>query len=101
MERWVADEPQPGLVEVSMVDAHGKRWTFIDKTAIFTAETITARSGFPRDTLIGCEELGRRIEQDGREIATISTAQPWSVETVDEVSEFEVERRSLVDDSPS
>lgn len=96
MERWVADEPQPGLVEVSLVDAYGKRWIFVDKTASFTADVVTQNSSFPRDTRIGCEELGSEVEPDGREIVTITTARPWSIETVDEVSEFAIERSRMI-----
>jgi hypothetical protein len=29
--RWVADEPQPGLVEAQLTDSDGRIWSFIDK----------------------------------------------------------------------
>ena len=98
MERWVADEPQPGLVEVSLVDAYGKKWIFVDKTASFSRDVLTAASSYPRETRIGCEELRCEVEPSGREIVTVTTARLWSIETIDAVSEFAVERSQIVDD---
>ncbi len=33
--RWVADEPQPGIVECRLLDADGVEHVFIEKTAMF------------------------------------------------------------------
>ena len=72
--RWVADEPQPGMVEASLMDAHGVEHRFIDKTAIFTAELITARTDFPRDFVLPVAEVRRSAQADGRTLVTVSTA---------------------------
>jgi hypothetical protein len=32
--RWVSDDSQPGVVEISMNVAHGTEWRFVDKTPI-------------------------------------------------------------------
>jgi hypothetical protein len=45
---WVADEPQPGRVEVVMTDADGRTWRFFDKPPIFDAGSdLTSRSNYP------------------------------------------------------
>jgi hypothetical protein len=38
--RWVADKPQPGWVEVSLVDASGREWLFFDKPPIFSDQAL-------------------------------------------------------------
>lgn len=53
--RWLSDEPQPGWVEASMVDAQGRRWSFFDKPAIFSDEGIGQSSEFPLPGMIRCE----------------------------------------------
>ena len=42
--RWVADEPQPGLIEFSFLDANGLDWRIIDKTVCFHGATFSASS---------------------------------------------------------
>jgi hypothetical protein len=38
--RWVADEPQPGMVEAQIIDVDGHVWRFVDKAPIFSAEVL-------------------------------------------------------------
>jgi hypothetical protein len=96
VEGWRGNEPQPGLVEVSLTDARGKQWRFIDKAPIFSCDVFSAETAYPIDILIGCEELLRHVSPDGHDIVTVSTARPWGLETDDGVSEFEVSRDQLV-----
>lgn len=98
IQRWVSCEPQPGLVEVTVTDANSKRWTFVDKAVYFSSEELVADSGYPRDGVVACIEIGRRIDTHGREVVRISTDRPWDIETVDEVSEFEVDASQLLDE---
>lgn len=98
IQRWFSTEPLPGLVEVDLVDASGKRWTFVDKAALFGPEALMADTGYPRDCVIACIELGRRIDTHGREVVRISTDKPWGVETAEAVSVFEVDSSQLLDE---
>jgi hypothetical protein len=42
--RYVSNEPQPGLVECQLMDAHSRRWSFVDKNGIFSAEYLDVNS---------------------------------------------------------
>jgi hypothetical protein len=57
--RWVSDEPEPGVVEARFIDARGKTWVLLDKSAIFTTEAINSNSVYPQAGVIRCEVLER------------------------------------------
>jgi len=46
--RYISDEPQPGIVECQLEDAHGRRWSFVEKTAIVSAEHLDAQTTYPQ-----------------------------------------------------
>jgi hypothetical protein len=73
--RWVADEPQPGLVEAELTDVDGRTW-FIDKTAIFRRGVLTPSSSYPVGGTIRCEVLSR-----SGDAVSIGTARPDGVES--------------------
>jgi hypothetical protein len=89
--RWVSDEPQPGPVEVEVVDADEVVWRFVDKSAIFSAETLTASTLFPRPGAIRCE----RGDDDGTGAVWITTASPDAVEASDGTTYFRVPAASV------
>ena len=43
--RWVSDD-QPGFVECQLEDVHGRRWLFVEKTAVVVSEYPDARSAY-------------------------------------------------------
>jgi hypothetical protein len=94
--RYVGDEPQPGIVEFEFLDAYGRRWVFVDKTAI-SSDYLDARTSYPQPGVIACEIAGRKTDASGREIIMIDTERPWCVEAVDGSMRFEVVRDSLVE----
>jgi hypothetical protein len=94
--RYVSDEPQPGLVECELADVHGRCWTFVEKTAIVSAESLDSRTPYPQPGTIACEILSRRQDDAGREIVRIDTERPWGVESVDGRAQFEVGAEQLV-----
>lgn len=69
--RWVADEPQPGVVEARALDAHGQEWVFVDKSAVFSRELLTRDTAYPAAGIIGCEVI-----REGSEVSTVTTV--WS-----------------------
>jgi hypothetical protein len=79
--RWVAGEPQPGLVEAQLTDSDGRLWSFIDKEPIFCSEWIGPRPTFPVDAAIRCQVIGHEILADGREVITIDTGSPDGVDS--------------------
>jgi|GEM_PF-3706201 len=93
--RWVADEPQPGLIEFNLVDSDGKDWRFIDKQAMASAVLLSAESTFPCHGSIRCEIVSFETDETGRVLAHIDTEKPWCIETVDEMHVFRVEAERL------
>lgn len=92
--RWVADDPQPGVVEARFTDAAGKTWVLIDKDVIFTSELISSRSAYPQPGGIRCEVLDRWRDPAGRTIVRI-----WTIDTPgtdgDVLEECEVQEAQL------
>ncbi len=64
---WLSDDPQPGIVLVELVDAHGRPHQLVDKTASFGAELLPT-SPYRCPTTIQCT-----IEEIADGIATVST----------------------------
>jgi hypothetical protein len=93
--KFVDRDPQPGIVECQLVDAFGKIWTFVDKSAIFSNEALDESNSYPRPGVIRCELLSRGIDDRGQDVVEIDTAHPDSVESIGGEHRFVV-RGSLV-----
>jgi|SRR5579859_3632434 len=85
--RWVKDY-QPGIVACELVDADGRRHTFIEKLPIVTAEWLDAASPYPQPGTIQCEVLARWQDTCGREQVRISTERPYAIESAEGLSVF-------------
>ncbi|WP_306362675.1 hypothetical protein [Nocardia sp. CC227C] len=95
--RWAGDDPQPGLVEVRLTDAHGIAHPIIDKEPIFGSEPpLRPDTVYPVRTRLGCTVLDARVVR-GRELVTITTALPYGVESASGRTEFEVTPDQLTD----
>ena len=89
--RWVDDEPQPGIVEAHIVDADGRTWTFLEKTAIVDCEgTAGPDSIYPCPGLIRCEVLDHHGGTGGPPAILVTTLRPDGVKSVQQRSEFRV-----------
>ena len=95
--RYISDEPQPGMVECKLEDAHGRQWSFVEKTAIVSAQYLDADTPYPQRGVIAAEIVGRSVNAEGRETIRVDTERPWHVESVDGVTQFEVLAESLVE----
>ena len=95
--RYVGDEPQPGIVEFQLEDAHGRLWAFVDKTPIVNSENLNAQTTYPRPGVVACEVVGRLVDSAGREVIQITTERPWCVESVEGATQFNVLPTSVVD----
>jgi hypothetical protein len=93
--RYVGDDPQPGIVECELVDANGRRWIFVEKTAVVTGGSLTAETSYPRPGRIACEILSSRKDAAGRTIVLVDTERPCGVESVDGETKFEVLHATL------
>ena len=81
---------QPPIVEAEFFDSDGRRQTFVDKEAIFTADWLDASSEYPQPGVIRCEALARWRDSEDRELVRITTARPDGVESTEGLSEFVV-----------
>jgi hypothetical protein len=95
--RYLGDDPQPGIVECEMYDAHGHRWIFVEKTAVVSADRLDANTEYPQPGVIAAEVVQDSQDATGRDIRRIDTERPWGVESVDGVTQFEVLPESLVE----
>lgn len=95
--RYVSDEPQPGIVECEFFDAHGRRWSFIEKTAIVGVDYLDGQTSYPQPGIIACEIVSLHRDSGGRETVLVDTERPWGVESVNGTTRFEVSRSSLVE----
>jgi hypothetical protein len=89
--RWVSREPQPGLVEVQLIDRDGQSWSFIDKPPMFTARNeLRSDTRYPVEVEIACSVIERDLDA-----IFVSTAEPHGIETPDGVSRFTVSPSQL------
>ena len=88
--RYISDDPQPGVVGCELEDAHGRRRSLVEKTAIVNAAHLDADTSYPQQGIIACEIVRRSRDAAEREIVRISSERPWLVESVDGLTEFDV-----------
>ena len=71
---WSADEPQPGLVRCTLVDAHDVAHAFVDKVAVVTDAPLDARAAYPQPGVIAATVVGT----DGA--LRVDPTIPWGLE---------------------
>ncbi|GLQ80723.1 hypothetical protein GCM10007881_42420 [Mesorhizobium huakuii] len=98
---WIDDDPQPGIVEFEFNDRFGRQWRFQEKQSRVSLEWLDADCVYPRLGNVRCLVLSRRQDEEGRLIVEIDTFRPDSVESVEEVSRFEVFAGQLLPGEPS
>jgi hypothetical protein len=86
--RFVADEPQPGIVACEFVDVDGHRLTLIDKVPMCSGERLDAKSTYPQPGAVRCEALAKWRDDNGRDVVRITIALPDHIESSEGVSEF-------------
>jgi len=84
--RWVSDEPQPGILEISVLDAFGQDHRILEKD-IVTPSPLTKDAPFPVDIWI---EVETQDTVDGYVKARL----PWHMETTTGETELTLSRVS-------
>lgn len=92
------DDHQPGFVECTVHDAHGREHRFVEKAPVVSAEALGPDSTYPCAGVIACTV----VDQLG-EVATVDLEHPWGVETTRGERLLRVKRERLVelDDAPA
>jgi hypothetical protein len=96
ISRYV-DDAQPGWVECWLTDAWARQWSFVEKVPVVTAADLDAMSPYPQPGVIACQVVARRRDAAGREVVTIDTGSPWSVESTTGDVRFDVLPEQLVE----
>jgi hypothetical protein len=91
------DASQPGFVEGTLVDAHGREWKLVDKVPVITDADLDEESTYPQPGSIACAFVRSRLDETGREIVTVDTRLPWGVDATTEDTVFEVYRDQLIE----
>jgi hypothetical protein len=84
------DPHQPGFVACEFVDANGKSHTVIDKVPVLSRERLDESTKYPKPGMVGCEVVARWRDQNGRNLARVTTGKPWGIESTAGATEFEV-----------
>jgi hypothetical protein len=85
------DEYQPGIVECSLQDVHGKVWKFIEKVPVVSLEDLWSDSEYPRTGAVECKVLRRDPDSRGLPTITIQTIESVEGNAVFEVFEDQLE----------
>jgi len=87
--RWVNDD-FPGFVECRFKDRFDREWTCVEKAPVVSSANLSSENQYPQPAFIACEVLSQNRDESGREITIISTEKPWSIESLDGTSCFQV-----------
>jgi hypothetical protein len=89
--RYTSDD-QPGWVECTLVDFHGRRWSFIEKIPVVTEAMLGPEGEYPQPGVLACEVLERWADQ-----ARIDTRRPFGIESREGAYQFDVATSLLVE----
>jgi hypothetical protein len=73
-----------------------RRWSFVGKTAIVSAEHLDARTTYPQQGIVAGEIVQRSLDAV-RQVVRINIKRPWNVESVEAVTRFDVLADSLAE----
>ena len=68
-----------------------------EKVPVVTTSALDSNSSYPQPGVIACRMIGRKIDATGREILTIDTELPWSIQSAAGQTHFELLREHLVE----
>ena len=88
--RYVSDDPQPGIVECQLIDAHDKVRKFVEKTAVVCDRYIDERTTYPIAGTLAAEVVSWFTDEQGREVVRVTTPKPFCIESPDGFTEFEI-----------
>lgn len=89
------DDHFPGWVEAVLVDAHGARWTFVEKVPMVSTESLTAASLYPCVGELDCEVVPGSSEAVASGLVEIDTSRPWGVEAKGGATRFVIRNSQL------
>ena len=88
------DDPQPGIVEAELRDAHDRCWRFIEKCSVVENLDLHADTLYPQPGVILCTVVGRGRDASGRETVEVDLC---GVCSADREGRFTVHPAALVE----
>ena len=67
--------------ECRLTDVSGRGWLFEEQVPVVTHDDLDANSDYPQPGFLACELIKRHCDDEGREVMTIETDKPRSVES--------------------
>ncbi len=83
-------DDNPGFVECRFHDAWNKEHVIHDKVPVVTLENLDANSAYPRPGVIGCTVIKEWMDENGREIISVTTEKPWAIDSTEGNYEFDI-----------
>jgi hypothetical protein len=78
--RWLADDPQPGLVEIEFDDADGRTHRFVEKSAVIdAADAVHAGAEYPVAIEIACRPHNQRRRSFTDPPINAIDLSPWGI----------------------
>ena len=91
ISRFLGYDPQPGVVECTLIDAHGVSHVFVEKVAVVVGtDNLGSDSIYPQPGEIACKVEASWKDDDGRSLVRVNTEYPWHVESTQGTTCFDV-----------
>ena len=81
---------QPGWVECRFKDAYDYEHTIEEKIPVVSKTDINLTTLFPQQGMVACIFVKQFVDKNGKKIITVSTENPWSIGTINGISEFDM-----------
>ncbi|MCH5716429.1 hypothetical protein [Niabella hibiscisoli] len=89
------DDSQPGWVRCVLTDAFGRKWFFMEKVPIVTADYLDEKSSYPQYGVINCVI----ISENGKDNhINIDTSKPYGVYSEEDNTNFTILKTQLIDE---
>lgn len=87
---------QPGIVECIFIDAWNKVHIVHEKAPVVTDKELDFDSEYPQEGILDCKIIQESNDINGRKIISVTTSQPWDIETVEGLQEFQLLEEHLI-----
>ncbi|MDX3236989.1 hypothetical protein PV392_15150 [Streptomyces sp. ME03-5709C] len=91
----LVDDDFPGWVEVTLIDAHDRAWTIIDKCPIFGGPDLGPDTTYPVEITVDCRVLDPLADLTAGGVVKVCT-DPHSVAAIDGTDEFDIKTDHLL-----
>lgn len=91
----IIDTDFPIWVECCFLDAWGAEHIIHEKLPLVIAKADISDANLPCACVIACETIREWKDSSGRNLVTVTTTNPWDIETLHGLHEFDIEKDKL------